>query len=231
MARDSLAHIALHPTVDEVVADAVASARWLTGADAAFAAVATEPGAYRMSALEAVRDPRWRYIRIVPGRGLGGKVLAERRPCYTRDYVEEPTITGDYRVVVRAEGLHGMSCVPVHGPHGIAGLLYVSERRVGAPGDRVVDLMTRIADLAEVGLTLAARRASRLADPPPPARLTARERDVLELLCEGASNRRIAARLVIAESTAKGHVRALIRKFGARSRLDVAARARGTIAG
>lgn len=235
MVADSLAHIALHETAGDVVADAVATARRLTGADAAFAAVADERGDYPMTTFVAVTDPRWSQLRIAPGRGLGGKVLAERRACRTHDYLEETAITGDYRVVVGAEGLHGMSCVPVGGPAGVAALLYVGERRVGAPGDRAVDLLTRVADLAEVGLTLTTRRAS--AGPLAPAShvapgtssLTPRERDVLVLLCEGASNRQIADRLVIAESTAKGHVRALLDKFGARSRLEVVARARGGI--
>jgi DNA-binding CsgD family transcriptional regulator len=225
MIREPLAHIALHARADEVVADAVATARRLTGADTAFAAVASPTGVYGMTALEALDDPRWSQMRIRRGRGLGGRVLVERRPCLAADYLEEPTITGDYRAIVGAEGLHGMACVPVPGPDGVAALLYIGDRRVGAPGDRLVELMAHIADLATVGITLAERRASAAADPLPPARLTAREREVLALLCEGASNRRIAQRLVIAESTAKGHVRALIEKFGASSRLDVVARA------
>ncbi len=225
MICEPLAHIALHARADEVVADAVATARRLTGADAAFAAVASASDGYDMTALEALEDPRWSQMRIRRGRGLGGKVLVERRPCVAADYLEETTITGDYRVVVGAEGLRGIACVPVPGPDGVAALLYIGDRRVGAPGDRLVELMTRIADLATVGLTLAARRAAPLADPSPPARLTPRERDVLELLCAGASNREIAGRLVIAESTAKGHVRTLIEKFGASSRLEVVVRA------
>ncbi len=224
MIVDSLAHIALHASPDAVVRDAVATARRLTGADTAYAAVASGHGAYPMTTLEAISDARWSRLRIAPGRGLGGKVLAERRPCRTADYLEESTITGDYRVLVRAEGLRGMSCVPVAGPDGVAALLYIGERRIGAPGDRSIELLTRVAELAEVGLTLAAQRA---AAPAAPVGLTPREREVLALLCAGASNREIAARLVIAESTAKGHVRALIDKFGASSRLDVVARARG----
>jgi len=49
---------------------------------------------------------------------------------------------------------------------------------------------------------------------------------VLALLADGASNRQIAARLVISEPTVKEHVRALLRKLDAGSRLEAIARAR-----
>jgi DNA-binding CsgD family transcriptional regulator len=226
MTGHSLARIALHASPRDVIGDAVATARRLTGADSAFAAVASESGGYQMTALETLSDPRWAQMRILPGRGLGGKALAESRPCYTSDYFEDSSITGDYRVVVCAEGLHMLSCVPVLGAGGIAALLYLGGHRIGAPGDRQFDLMLRLADLVEVGLTLAARRASGLTATGPLGTLTPREREVLALLCEGSSNRAIATGLGLAESTVKGHVRALIEKYGASSRLDVVARAR-----
>ena len=49
--------------------------------------------------------------------------------------------------------------------------------------------------------------------------LTSREREVLKLLAEGLSNRAIADRLVLAESTVKGHVATLRQKLQATSRL------------
>ena len=49
--------------------------------------------------------------------------------------------------------------------------------------------------------------------------LTQRESDVLKLLAEGLSNRAIAERLVLAESTIKGHVATLRQKLHATSRL------------
>lgn len=55
--------------------------------------------------------------------------------------------------------------------------------------------------------------------------LTGREREVLELMAEGLSNKAIAARLGFSDHTAKFHVNALLAKLGAVSRTDVVVRA------
>jgi DNA-binding CsgD family transcriptional regulator len=56
-------------------------------------------------------------------------------------------------------------------------------------------------------------------------RLTPREREVLELMAAGLDNRAIAAKLRIQYTTVRGHVRSVIEKVGARSRLEAVARA------
>lgn len=54
-------------------------------------------------------------------------------------------------------------------------------------------------------------------------RLTPREREVLDLMTAGLDNRAIAARLRIEYTTVRGHVRSVIEKLGARSRLEAVA--------
>lgn len=56
--------------------------------------------------------------------------------------------------------------------------------------------------------------------------LTGREREVLDLLAEGYTNRQIANRLILAEPTVKGHVSRLFEKVSASSRLGVVMQAR-----
>jgi len=55
--------------------------------------------------------------------------------------------------------------------------------------------------------------------------LTGREREVLDLLAEGCSNRAIARRLRLSEATVKGYVGAILDKLNASSRLEALVRA------
>lgn len=58
------------------------------------------------------------------------------------------------------------------------------------------------------------------------AKLTPRQRQVLELLGEGRPNKVIAQRLAMCESTVKVHVRQIMRKLGATNRTEVALKLR-----
>ncbi|MFN3722624.1 MAG: response regulator [Paracoccaceae bacterium] len=76
---------------------------------------------------------------------------------------------------------------------------------------------------------------SMLEDPPPLNAplddLTRREREVLDGICEGKSNKEIARDLQVQEVTVKLHVKTLTRKLGARNRTHAAmiARDRGPV--
>jgi DNA-binding NarL/FixJ family response regulator len=97
---------------------------------------------------------------------------------------------------------------------------FVSTIRTVAAGGEVLpealtpSLFTEIARHAAVG-----KRARVLES----VRLTNRERQVIDLLGEGLSNKEIAARLRIAVQTVKSHVHNVLEKLALRSRLEVAA--------
>ncbi len=65
----------------------------------------------------------------------------------------------------------------------------------------------------------------RAAAPALPEALTPRETEVLQILAQGLSNRRIAERLGISEHTAKFHVNSIVTKLGAQTRTEAAMRA------
>ena len=59
-----------------------------------------------------------------------------------------------------------------------------------------------------------------------PEPLSGREREVLQLLGQGLSNREIATRLSLAEGTVKNYVTGILQKLGVRDRTQAAVRAR-----
>jgi len=57
-------------------------------------------------------------------------------------------------------------------------------------------------------------------------KLSEREVELLEGLCDGLSNKALARNLFISERTVKAHLASIFRKTGCQSRLEVAALAR-----
>lgn len=60
--------------------------------------------------------------------------------------------------------------------------------------------------------------------PRDPDELTGRERDVLQLIARGATNREVARRLVISENTVNFHVKNILGKLHAHTRVEAAVR-------
>ena len=98
-----------------------------------------------------------------------------------------------------------------------------------APPEELVDAIRTVAEgeaLLAPAVTRAvieefARHAPTAHAPAPELdELTAREREVLLLLCRGRSNHEIAADLVVSEATAKTHVARVLMKLGVRDRVQ-----------
>jgi DNA-binding NarL/FixJ family response regulator len=80
---------------------------------------------------------------------------------------------------------------------------------------------------AGVASRLLARTPARLSAPARPSDLTTREREVLDLLARGASNRQIARSLGLSLKTVQNHVSRILDKLQAADRTQAALRARG----
>jgi DNA-binding CsgD family transcriptional regulator len=123
-------------------------------------------------------------------------VLEERAAFFEIEY--EPPVAGTYAILFSAARLHGAGAVVVQrlaDPRPLAGIPRHADLAMGAP------------------------------PPGPVPPLTPREAEVLSLMAKGLDNRAIAKRLGIAYTTVRGHVREIIGKLGARSRLQAVARA------
>ncbi len=97
--------------------------------------------------------------------------------------------------------------------------------------DRLEEQLPASVQAALLGLLVVDEAlAEAVVRPPTPADalvepLTPRETEVLQLLAEGLTNRRIGERLGISEHTAKFHVNAILGKLGARTRGEAIAQA------
>jgi DNA-binding CsgD family transcriptional regulator len=99
-----------------------------------------------------------------------------------------------------------------------------------ALADRLASLLggvsgIRLATAGEAAAVALVSREAHTAREPADIELTPRERDVLVLMAEGASNKAIARQLGISVHTAKFHVGSLLDKLDATGRTDAVAHA------
>ena len=91
---------------------------------------------FAMRGVHGARTERFRQVQVSTGKGLGGRVMVERRPVEVQSYLDDPRITNHFIDVVSAEGLGGMVAVPVEHEKEMVGLLYGGLRSIGSIGDR-----------------------------------------------------------------------------------------------
>ena len=95
---------------------------------------------------------------IVPvGAGLGGQVVAQRRPLWVRDYCNAPGITQDFRAHAEAEGVGGMIAVPILHDGVLLGVLYGANRGQADYGDRTTGALEQLATRTAAAQVVAER--------------------------------------------------------------------------
>jgi DNA-binding NarL/FixJ family response regulator len=101
----------------------------------------------------------------------------------------------------------------------------------GASPDTMIRAIAAVADGEAIFSAGVARRAltyltNHRSNEPPFPQLTAREREVLELIADGLSNSAIATRLTLAPSTVSNHISSILAKLQVATRAEAIVRAR-----
>lgn len=96
-----------------------------------------------------------RGIKVMPGEGLGGRVLRDRRPAAVADYEAARTITDSYLDRVRNEGLGPVMAVPILSGIGETRMvLYGAHREQFEFGDRIRGVAMKLAGKAATELRI-----------------------------------------------------------------------------
>lgn len=128
--------------------------------------------------------------------GLGGKVVAMRRPIVVNDYVQTPSISHQYDRIITAEGLRAIVAAPVIVRNEVRGVLYGAVRDSLPLGDRAIHSVLEVARDLEQSIAVRdelARRLDRL-DAQASGQLTQPDSPRWELVREAYAELRILAK-------------------------------------
>jgi len=135
------------------------------------------------------------------------RALSEKLPHTAVVILTQPQSTEAFLPILQA-GARGYLSVNLSSQE------FVQALRMLAKGDIVVSQ-----EMANgIKIELSAELASKSKED-----ISGREREVLQLVCQGATNREIAERLIVSEHTVKVHLRHILNKLNLRNRQQVAA--------
>lgn len=146
-----------------LIGRALAELRDATGLGLAFGGVVTAEGRVRLDEFAGVTKGALRGVGLAYGQGLGGRVVAMRRPMAVNDYVASERISHHYDRVITAEGLRAMVAAPVVVSRTVRGVLYGAVRQAVPLGDRAVQAVADAARDLEQELAVRDEVARRLA--------------------------------------------------------------------
>jgi DNA-binding NarL/FixJ family response regulator len=218
----------VYPTAARAQAESAEQARARGDSAAAVAAAAAAAEAVARCDRMLAEIP----LEHQPPRGLACRVLAEAEaeraagradPAAWEAAVEQFRERGETYVVAYAEFREAEAVVTGAPRAARAAEALLRDAHSITLAMREVPLRAQIEALAQRARISLGEDGSRPVDHDSALGITARERQVLVLLAQGATNREIAERLVITEKTASVHVSHILAKLNARNRGEAAA--------
>ncbi|MHA6801432.1 LuxR C-terminal-related transcriptional regulator [Bounagaea algeriensis] len=140
---------------DPLLRNAVRALQRQVGLGVVFGGRVHESDALLLSSLRGTETGALQDLRVLPSAGLGGRVVARRRPSAVEDYFSCTGISHDYDRPVARERLRTMFAVPVTANGSVRMVLYGGIRRVEPFGDRTLRAAMRVAE--SVGREVAVR--------------------------------------------------------------------------
>ena len=139
---------------DEAVRVALTSLRNATGIPVAMYATLLPDNRLRVAQWVGLRTPALHNLVIPPGVGVGGRVVASRRPVGVSDYARATIISHENDKIIQDEGLYSLVAVPVIVRREIRGCLYVGVHSPVRLGDKVIEEVTMTARTLEQDLAI-----------------------------------------------------------------------------
>lgn len=140
---------------DEVIRTSLVSLKNTTGIPVTAYGDVIEPAKLKITHWVGLRTPALHNLIIDSGSGVGGRVLATRRPVGVSDYLRAKVITHEYDDAIRDEGLHSLVAVPVIVGRNVRGVLYGGVHSSVRLGDKVLEEVTMTARSLEQDLAVA----------------------------------------------------------------------------
>ena len=101
-----------------------------------------------------LRTPALENLEVVSAAGVGGRVMATRRPVGVSDYTRAKAISHEYDSLICDEGLHSLVAVPVIVSRSLRGVLYAGIHSRARLGDKVLEEVTMTARCLEQELAI-----------------------------------------------------------------------------
>lgn len=145
---------------EDAIRSALASLKTATGIPVTMYASVQPDNRLQITQWVGLRTPALQNLIIEAGVGVGGRVLATRRPVGVSDYTRANVISHEMDSVIQDEGMHSIVAVPVIVTREVRGVLYVGVHSPVRLGDKVIEEVTMTARTLEQDLAVnaAARR-------------------------------------------------------------------------